>query len=209
MGAGALGIGWGLHFGADRPDGTPTLVQSKHLQADTASSNPAKIYRPFALNFTTDTAKWTTARFASQIGVDDLKAILVFGLQNSANGTATPTASGFKFQQKNTAGVYADITLENLKTAANLGMELGSIIGSDFNSYVVDIVKTDDVQGILEFRVYQSLSAYTVGADMTYANDTTNLDKLSDYRAIITPPTNHASPAAAGEAAAVSPDPTV
>lgn len=172
-------------------------ITKSFLQTDSAKLPTTTLYRPLSLNLTTDTSKWNENKYPSQVSENNIKNLFVFNQQTSTTGTSTETASGFTFQKlstKDNETTYTNITLENLKKTSELGLDLGNLTSSDFVSYGIEIINADDNAGTIDFKVFQSLSAYTKQINNTYINDTTNNDKFKNYRVLITPPTKYEQP---------------
>ncbi|MDQ0513644.1 putative Zn-dependent protease with MMP-like domain [Mycoplasmoides fastidiosum] len=157
-----------------------------------AAETGTHIYRPSSLTFTTDKDTWNQNDLVlpSQVTAEKLRSILTIVPQNSADGTATATTSGYKFQKINTnnPGTYDEIQNDALKTQTTY--DLGQISQSNFNSAGIEIVEADDLNGTLSFRVYETLQTYTI-RDGTYLRDPQATNSISSYRALILPPTNY------------------
>ncbi|MDQ0513638.1 hypothetical protein J2Z62_000076 [Mycoplasmoides fastidiosum] len=153
------------------------------------------IYLPSSVSLTDSEHAWDQDNLllASQITAEKIRQLLVINPAGSGNNSAeTPTQdnSGYKFEKLKTdnSKTYESVEKNNLNT--DLGFSLGTLTASSLNSIGIEIVEVDDLAGVLGFRVYQTLQTYTVEGS-TFSRGTANLDKISQYRAVILPPTKY------------------
>ncbi|MDQ0513640.1 hypothetical protein J2Z62_000078 [Mycoplasmoides fastidiosum] len=176
-------------------DYLPSHTLKAVRQSGSTTGVTTSIYLPSSVTLTETKDAWDQDNLllASQITTDKIRQLLVINPEGSANntsGTPTATNSGYKFEKLKTGSVKTYQPVEKTSLNSELSFSLGELTTSSLNSLGIEITEVDDLAGVLGFQVYQTLQTYTVDGT-TYKRGTTNLDKISQYRAVILPPTKY------------------
>ncbi|MDQ0513589.1 hypothetical protein J2Z62_000027 [Mycoplasmoides fastidiosum] len=171
-----------------KPPLISTRVQHADAVATATEGDGAYLYRPSSLVFKPQESRWTP-KYPSQVTAADVVSMFDIKPQTSANGEATATDTGYQFETVDEDGVGTKIETSSLSSTLNFQLgQLSTNVASNLN---IEFTNIDDVNGTLNFRVFQPISAYTVSGT-TYSNAQLTNTTTANYRAVILPPTDRA-----------------
>lgn len=163
---------------------------SKFLQDDSVvkpTGSTVSIYKPISL--TIDQTKKENLKFPSQVSINDIRNYLRISPQNSTDGLASSTASGYEFQSFDSKTNKTE-KVETAKLKDKTGYGLGSFSNSNLSDVSIEIINANDQNGTLSFQVFQQVKAYNlINNAVSVYNQKIGSDNTT-YRAIILPPTS-------------------